>query len=309
MPIEVKQLETLRAIAEAGSFSAAAERLRLTQSAVSQQLKKLEEELGETLIARRRPRVELTHAGMRVLSRSERIFKVIEEIYEDLRPVSDGELSGTLRVTTSTLAMVYIYGDLIADFIAAHPRVELLVSTTENSQDAAQKVLSRTADVAFGAFPITLPNIETRPLGESDYVLIASAKYPLAQSDEIGLDEIRRYRFVRFEEKSGTRMATDRIFAGSQGYPPILLESNNVEFIKRMVGLGLGLAFVPSFTIRNELKQGTLRTLKLRDQDTTQEFGIVYRSDARMRLIEVFRRFCLERPIGSLRLFKRFAPT
>lgn len=302
--MELKELETLRAIAELGSFSAAARRLRRTQSAISQQIRKLEDELGETLVIRRRPRVELTHAGMVVLGRTERVFKEIEELRAELAPVSEEELAGTLRVTTSTLAMVYIYSDLLGEFIAAHPNIELLVSTTESSLDAAQKVLSRTADIAFGAFPIDLPNIETKPLGESEYVLIASPKHPIAHKRSVRLDEVRAFKFIRFEEKSGTRMATDRIFGGKDGYPPIFVESNNVEFIKRMAELGLGLAIVPSFTIRRELAEQRLRVLMLKDQDTWQQFGIVYRSDVRMRVIESFRRFCLEHPIGRIRLPK-----
>lgn len=301
--MDLRQLEIIRAVAEAGSFSGAAERVGLTQSAISQQMKRLEAELGETLVLRSRPKVELTPAGMAVLATAEAVFREIEDLGENFSPKADDEITGTLRVTASTLGIVYLYGDLLEDFIASHPNVELIITATENSIDGARQVLSRAADIAFAAFPVDLPNVATYALGDAEHVLIAGVKHPVGHRQRLSPDEIREFSFIRFKKDAGSRQATDQLFLKNGGYPPIALETNDPEFIKRMVLLGLGLAIVPAFTVTRELAEGRLRALQIRNHALFQEFGIVYRPDVRMRAIDVLRRYCEGRKIGTLRHF------
>lgn len=301
--MNLRQLEIVRTLAEAGTFSAAAERVGLTQSAISQQIRKLEAEVGETLVRRSRPKVELTPAGLSVVATAEAVLREIEDLTGRFSPEADERMRGTLRITASTLGIVYLYGDLLEAFIASHPGVELIITTTENSIDGARQVLSRAADVAFAAFPIGLPNVATHALGEAEHVLIASPKHPVGRRALLGLDEIRRFSFIRFKKDAGSRQATDRLFSKSGGYPPIALETNDPEFIKRMVLLGLGLAIVPAFTVTRELAEGRIRALKIRERLALQQFGIVYRPDVRMRAIDAFRRFCEGRSLGTLRHF------
>ena len=117
----------------------------------------------------------------------------------------------------------------------------------------------------------------------------------MVRAGTVTTDELRRYPFVRYQTDAGSRHASDQLFLASGGYPPIFMESNDTEFIKRIVGLGIGVALVPSFTVRREIAEGRFTMLLVADFDFRQEFCLVHRDAVHLRTVEVFKRFCLER--------------
>lgn len=292
--MDLRQLAALRAIVETGSFHEAAKRLRLTQSAVSYQIRNLEQELGQTVVLRSKPRVALSPAGREVLRSSERIFAEIEALKQQLGADASAGLSGELRIASSILGIVYLYGDLIGDFICDHPRIEVKLTATESGVEAARQVMARNADVAFVAFPLDAPQLRSITLGTSEHVAIADVNHPLAALDAVPLDMLRQHRFVRYQLGAGSRHTTDRLFLPAGGYPPVAMESNDTEFIKRVVRLGLGIAIVPSFTV-SRVKDPALRVLRVEGQCLQQEFGVAFRRDLRMTTLDLFCRFCRER--------------
>ena len=303
--MNLKQLDALRAIAETGSFHAAADRLGLTQPAVSHQIRRLEAELGDTLVLRSRPRVALSPAGELVADAGERIFSEIERLRQLLNPADKTELAGVLRVATTSLGVVYLYSDMLEAFIARHPKIEPIVTVTETHLDGARLALSRKADVAFAAFPLDLGEIDQESLdvielGEAENVIIAARTHPLAQRQDVTASDLMAFPFVRYQTGSGSRSVTDQYFFGRDGYPPILLESNDTEFIKRMVGLGLGVAMVPAFTVASGGRDRQLRQLRLADANVTQRFGMVLRRGGHSRAVKLFLDFCTARHFGRL---------
>ena len=129
--------------------------------------------------------------------------------------------------------------------------------------------------MAFAAFPLDLgeideQNLDIVELGEAENVIIAGAGHPLAKRKTVSADELMAHPFVRYQTGSGCRRVTDQYFLSGNGYPPILLESNDTEFIKRMVGLGLGVAMVPAFTVASGGRDRRLRILRLPDAKVTQ---------------------------------------
>jgi DNA-binding transcriptional LysR family regulator len=291
--MDLRQLEILRAIADTGSFHLAAAKLNLTQPAVSYQLKTLEGELGETLVTRSRPKVIPLPAGLVVLSVAERIFADIETLKLHFAPSKGADFSGVLRVTASTLGIVYLYGDLLEGFISKYPRIELIVTATETGVEGARQVLSGNADVAFAPFPVTLPSLETTPLGETEHAIIVSRSHPLARRRRATVEELKSHSFIRYQTEAGSRIVSDQVFLPTGGFPPIILESNDTEFIKRVVALGLGAAMVPAFTVTQEKRDRRLVTLQVKGIPR-QTYGMVYRRGMRMRTLSLFEEFCLE---------------
>ncbi len=303
--MDLKQFDALRAIAETGSFHAAADKLGLTQPAVSHQIRRLEAELGDTLVFRSRPRVALSAAGELVADAGERIFSEIERLRQRLNPADKAELSGVLRVAATSLGIVYLYSDMLEAFIARHPKIAPIVTVTETHLNGARLTLSRKADVAFAAFPLDLgeideQNLDIVELGEAENVIIAGAGHPLAKRKTVSADELMAHPFVRYQTGSGCRRVTDQYFLSGNGYPPILLESNDTEFIKRMVGLGLGVAMVPAFTVASGGRDRRLRILRLPDAKVTQRFGMVLRRGSHSRAVKLFQDFCTARHFGHL---------
>jgi DNA-binding transcriptional LysR family regulator len=294
MRMEIKQLRALRAIVETGSFSVAAARLRLTQSALSHQIKNLEAELGETLLIRGKPRVQPSSAGRLVLAAAERILVEVDAIGEHFRGADKRPASGLLRIAATNFGMVYLYGNLCEAFMARHPGIDLAFRATETPEEAARRVEEGEADVAFIPFLAEHPMLDMVRLGSTEDVFIVGRGHPLARRKTATLEEIRRSRFVRFEPSSGSRGVSDHLFLAGGGYPPIAAESNDAEFVKRMVAMGIGIALIPVIAVAREARAHTLHLLRLADRTLSVEFGMTHRRGLRMRAVALLKAFCLE---------------
>jgi len=199
-----------------------------------------------------------------------------------------------LRIAASTLGIIYLYGDLLERFIGQYPRIELVVTAAESGIGAARHVLTGSADVAFTPFPLDLPNLQTMVLAETEHVVIVSRQHRLAARKRVSVNDLRNDPFIRYQADAGSRAVSDQLFLPSGGYPPIFLESNDTEFIKRVVMLGMGSAMVPAFTVTDEGRDRRLIALAVEGMPPRQEFGLVWRRDVRMRTLRVFQEFCLE---------------
>jgi len=291
--MDLKQLAVLRAIADTGSFNAAAEQLGLTQPAVSHQLRRLEEELGETLVLRRRPRATLSPTGTTVLAAAHRIFDEIDDLKQAFHQQDEKAIGGVLRVTASNLGIIYLYGELLERFIAEHPRIEVVLTATETPFDGVRQVLSRGADAAFVAFPVDEPSLSEVVLGETEHVVIVARTHPLARRRSVAVADLQRFPFIRYKVGAGSRVISDALFQTRGGYPAIFIESNDTEFVKRIVGLGYASAITPRFVVTPEPRDRRLTAQKVADGMRPQKYGLVFRRDARMRALNVFAAFCL----------------
>ena len=292
--MELRQLRSLRAIVASGSFGAAAEQLKLTQSALSHQIKQLEDELGATLLVRARPQVYLTDAGQVVLATADRIMFELEELREQFGVGQEGERIEVIRVAATTAGFAYVYGDLCQAFIDSHKNAKLDFTATDTPDSAVSKVAMRAADIAFTPLPVDLPTLETIALGEVEHVFIVSPQHELGKARTAPMRDVKRFQFVRYHRGSGSRMVCDNLFASHGGYPPILTESNDSGFVKRIVGIGLGVALVPVFTVVDELRTGALHAFRLPNQKITDQFGLVTHRRRSLRIVQRFIDVCLQ---------------
>ena len=292
--MDLRQLEVFKLISETGSFSTAARKLGLTQSALSHQIRSLEAEVGEQLLVRARPRAYPTASGQRLLLSAERIFAELSELKSLFAKTGPSASLGSVRVSATHLAITYIYGDLLEQFASRHPGVELVFHATETTEDPVQRVLQRESDVGFTVLPIKHPKLKTIPLLRAEQVLIVAPKHPLAKQRSTTLEDLRQWPFARFEPKTGGRQVSDAVFLGDGGYPSILAESNDVEYLKRIIRIGLGVALVPVFCVRGELKSGAIRALRLKTGRVIQDAGIVMRNDVSIRALDLFTRACVQ---------------
>jgi DNA-binding transcriptional LysR family regulator len=293
--MDLRQLEALRIIVETGSFAAAADRLRLTQPALSHQIKNLEDELGERLLIRARPRVYASPAGEVVLSSADRIMREVNTIREHFPKAHSGKVLSTIRIAATNLGVVYIFGDLCEAFVARHPRCELIFRATETPEEAIRRVLEGSADVAFGPLPHEHPQLSMVTLGVTEHAFIVGTAHPLSSAKAVTVAELKPWPFVRFQPGSGSRDVSDHVFIGAGGYPSIMTESNDAEFIKRIVALGAGVALMPIFALQREVRNGKLKLLRLSNQPPLYvEFGLIHRDNTQRKSIELLKTLCLE---------------
>lgn len=288
------QIEAIYQIMRHGTFGAAARELHVTQSALSHRVRGLEEAIGAPLFIRGRRRVSMTPLGEEMARHVERIFQELSDMKRRFPKAPAGEQIRQLRVAATSLGTAYLYGEFFERFIALNPSVDLQILGAETVQGAIARVEDWRADAAFTASPSTGHELEALPLGAAEIVLIASTLHPVVQLRRPAPSDLRKWPYVRHLPGAGARMIEDEVFLESGGFPRIVSESSDTEYIKRIVSLGLGLSLVPLFTIRRELEAGNLVALRLRNRVLMQKFGLVYRRNGRPAIVDQFAAMCSE---------------
>jgi DNA-binding transcriptional LysR family regulator len=282
--MDLRQLEILRAIAESGSFTAAGERLHVSQSAVSRQVLLLEEEFNEPLFLRFGRRIQITPTGEKLLQLSHRVFADIRETTGDILDRKK-KLSGTLRLVGGMTVCLYVFPRLLQEYRQHHPDVDIKV-ITGGTPRLLRKLRSGAADLGLLTLPIVDPALLTVPAIEEELLLVMPASHPLATRASIAPAALVRQPFILFEGGSNTRRVIDQFFAQSDIQPRIVAETENVEIIKSMVASGLGISIVPHQAVAQEVIGGTLHVGRIEGERLVRKTGWVHlRSERVPRMV------------------------
>ena len=260
--MELVQLKTFRVVADTLNFTRAAERLNLTQSAVSHQIKALETELGEPLFIRAKRGVKLSQAGQVALEYAKRILDDSDALRERLGG-KGGALTGRMRAAAATQAFVHLFAPLFEGFMREHPSIEVSFRTTVSTDQTVSDILSGSADVGVASLPVYSPTLQVTELFEDELALVVGHAHPLAGSEQATVEQIEKERLILFERGASIRRATDQFFNRVGFRPETALESNDVYFIKLMVERGLGISLLPRWAVRDEVMWGWLSALSI----------------------------------------------
>ncbi len=260
--MEMSQLRTFRAVAETLNFTRAAERLHLTQSAVSHQIKALEEELGEPLFIRAKRGVKLSQAGKASLEYVERILDDAEALRESVAG-RERSLVGRVRAAAATQAFVHLFAPLFESFMRAHAGIELSFRTTVSTEQTVADILNGAADVGFASLAVYSPALQVTKLFDDELMLIVGQEHRLAGKKSVTIADIERERLILFERGASIRRATDQFFDDIGVRPDLALESNDTYFIKLMVERGMGISLLPLWAVREEVEAGRLAQLRI----------------------------------------------
>jgi len=272
--MELSQLRTFREVAEALSFTRASQKLNLTQSAVSHQIKALERELGEPLFIRARGGIVLSEAGRLALEYAGRILEEADSLRE-LISGREHEPKGRVRAAAATQAFVHLFAGLFESFMREHEQIELSFRTTVSTEQTVADILGGAAEVGFASLPVYSPALQVTELFEDELVLVVGAHHRLAGTREAAVAEIKRERFILFEHGASIRRATDAFFSRVELRPDLALESNDTYFIKLMVEHGLGISLLPSWAVREESEGGKLAPLRIAGHKLTRTVAMV----------------------------------
>ena len=272
--MELWQLRTFREIAETLNFTKASENLHLTQSAVSHQIRALEDELGVRLFIRGKRGVTLSDAGEAALVHA---IIILDEAEKMRRSVArrEREVIGRVRVAAATQALVHLFAPLFEEFMDANPLVDLVFRTTSSTEQTIEDILNGIADVGFASLPVYSPNLEVKELFEDELSLVVCPKHRLAGKRGVAVSELRDEKWILFERGASIRRATDRFFKKLKFEPEMALESNDSYFIKLMIEHGLGISLMPIWTVREELKLGKLGSSEIRGHRLRRSVAMV----------------------------------
>ena len=243
--MELRQLATFVAVAEEGSFTRAADRLHVVQSAVSAGVRNLEKELGTMLFDRSTHSVKLTDAGHALLPEA-RATLAAAQAARDAVDEARGGLRGTVVLgTMQAQGMRAIdLAAILAAFRAEHHAVEVKIRHAGGSSEMAREVREGRLDLAFVALPGNgPPGVELTPLASEPIVLAVPASHPLAESADIELSQLGDEPMVDLPAGWGIRIAVERAFAAAGITRTVAYEVNDtatmVEFIRHGLAIGM----------------------------------------------------------------------
>lgn len=272
--MDVRQLEMFRAVAEEGAFTRAADRLHVSQSAISRQLQLLEQELGTMLLHRTGRGVSLTSHGELLLTAANRINREIQDVVSqisDTLALQRGQLSLGGGMTVS----LYILPKLLKKFRSLYRNVDLRITTGE--ADSLLRLLrTGQVDLALLTLPIVAADLEVRSVLREEMVVVTSGSHVLTRVRTIESKSLRRIPFVLFESGSNTRKVLDEFFLEEQIPVNVVMETENVEIIKAMVASGLGVTILPYSAIAGELRTGRFAWARVRGRRLYRETGWVF---------------------------------
>ena len=276
------QIETLKIfcdLVETRSFSQAAERNFVTQSAVSQQVRGLETRFKRRLLERVRGRRELhlTQAGEAFFEASREVLTAYGRLEENMRQLS-GTVGGTVRVATVYSVGLHELPPVVREFMGLYPRAKIDLEYSRTTR-VVRDVLSGAVDVGVVAYPEKRRGLEVVPLGGDRLVFISRPEHPLAKRKKLKAADLQGQNFVHFERDIPTRRATDRILRAHGVTVQRAAEFDNIETIKRAVEVGLGVAVVPRPSVLDERRSGQLAVVPLAEPEWVRTVGAVYRSD------------------------------
>jgi DNA-binding transcriptional LysR family regulator len=249
--MELRSLETFVAVAEERSFTRAADRLHVVQSAVSAGIRKLEHEFAATLFDRSTAHVELSDAGQALLPEARGVLAAATAAREAVELASQG-LRGTIALgTMQAQAMgAFSIAALVAGFQSDHPAVKVEVRHGGGSLAMVDQLRAGRLDLTFLSLTGSAPaGIQLTLLGREPIVLTCSAQHRLARRRSVILSMLAEETFVEFPAGWGVRMANDRAFAAAGIRRTITSELNDSAGIIEFVRHGLGVSLLPASTV------------------------------------------------------------
>jgi DNA-binding transcriptional LysR family regulator len=280
-------IETLKVfcdLVDTGSFSLAAERNFVTQSAVSQQVRNLEEKFKRRLLERVRGRreVKLTNAGEIFNQECRNVLLSFEQLQESMRGLS-GQVSGVVRVATVYSVGLHELPAKVREFMTKFPAAKIDLEYSRTTR-VVRDVLNGMVELGVVAYPEPRRGLTIVPMAGDKLVLICPPDHEFAMREEIKVTELGDRDFVLFERDIPTRKATDKIFKNYGIAVNKVAEFDNIETIKRAVEVGFGLAIVPRPAVLDEQRSGQLSVIALAEPEWVREVGIIYRSDRTLSL-------------------------
>lgn len=246
--MDLQQLRNFLKIVEIGTFTGAAGACGLSQPALSQQVARLEVELGCPLFERMGRRVALTEAGEMLRVKAEQIIALVDDTIKEVK--DDGETGRVVVAAIPTIAP-YLLPDVLKGFRERFPRARVEVNE-EVTESLIRRLQRGEVDVGLLATPVEAPHLELEPLFEEELLLVIPSGHPLDGRESVGLGELKAEPFVMLEE-AHCLSGQIRNFCQRRRFQPIATgTASQLATIQELVALGHGVSFVPEMARRKD---------------------------------------------------------
>ena len=276
-PVEVRHLRYFLAVAEAGNFSRAADRLGISQPSVSQQIRDLENGLRVRLFQRRGKRVLLSPAGLIFQEHARTILRQLEQCFQELGS-EPGQLRGVLHLGVVPVLNVALIPDLLGMFAAEHPGVSLVVEEISSTEIETALEEGR-MDAGLGFVTRHSPNLRYELLCTDEFALVVAENHPWAKRRFIPFSGLDQQRLLQLPDSFVMRRMIDEICRMHQVRPRIVAEINAIETLLRSLGPLKSGAIMPKVTLRGR-RNLKLRAIPLRGKKLGLEIGLLRLRDS-----------------------------
>ena len=248
--MDIKPLRYFQAIAEANSFTKAAEQLHVAQPAISMAIKKLEAELDLTLFHRHERQISLTDEGKKLLQHSRRILQAIDDARLEMEELK-GLTKGEVRVGIPSMLGSYYFPPILMAFRHRYPELDL--SVIEGGTWQLQQMLERgELDLAIIVADVLPQELQARTFLREQMLVTVAKDHPLAQQTVVSYDDFFREELVMFKEGYFHRKVVDRLAARTECTPNISFETNLIPLIKAIVNQGFGISTLLGMVIEED---------------------------------------------------------
>lgn len=275
--MDLGQLETFLVVAREKSFSRAAERLYRTQPAVSLALKRLEEELGETLLDRTTKGGTLTDAGSTLLPLAQRMLDLRKQIIDTFGSLK-GLQHGGLNIGANDSVSEFLLPGVLLAYQQAYPAIRIQ-AYRQSSERIPAEVLERRLDVGFVSYDPMHPELVNEVILRDHMVLVVPPGHRLARRKEISLEVLGHETFIAHNAITPTRNAIVDLFSRCGTPLRITVELGSIATIQEFVALGTGVAILPRMTVLESIRQGRLVEVAVRELQLEKLIRVVTRRE------------------------------
>ena len=266
--LETKQLKIFKTIVEVGSFTRAGARLNLSQPAISQHIRALEEHLGVPVLLRVGKRARPTPAGEVLLHCAEQVLDKIEDAERLLAEQGMGG-GGVVRIGGGDATCQHLLPPVLKEFLAAFPRVHVQL-TSGHTSDTLGRVLGGELDLGLVTLPVETDRIRVTEVGRDELVAIARPGDPWAERRRVQAADFAEQPIVLYDRESRMTEILLQFLLEEGVFPRVTMEVDNVAVVKELVRLGIGVAVLPAWAVRAEVERGELRAIPVGAQGLTR---------------------------------------
>jgi DNA-binding transcriptional LysR family regulator len=275
--MDINQLEVLVAVAREKSFSRAAEVLNRTQPAVSQAIRRLEQEIGEKLFDRSSKDGTLTLAGELLLDYAKQMLNLRQTAHNAIREMRDLH-HGKVTISANEHTVFYLL-PVIEEFRKLYPMIKVEVQRGVASR-IPKEIMAREAELGIVSFKPNDNSVVSTTVYTDELALVVAPTHPFAAKTMVSVKELGTETFIAHNAPSPYREKVIETFEKYQTKLNISIELPSLEAIKRLVETGIGIALVPKLTAQNEIDSGQLKSLAVKEMKLERKLNIIYRKNS-----------------------------